>query len=41
MSNIMNEAEVMVLSGHSRKDTLGIYQNMGIEDLREKYERVF
>ncbi len=41
MSNIMNEAEVMVLSGHSRKDTLGIYQHMGIEDLREKYERVF
>lgn len=41
MSNIMNEAEVMVLSGHLRKDTLGIYQHMGIEDLREKYERVF
>lgn len=41
MSNIMNEAEVMVLSGHVRKDTLGIYQHMGIEDLRIKYEKVF
>lgn len=37
MSCVMNEAELMVLSGHTHKETLGIYQHLSVDDLKDKY----
>jgi len=35
----MTDAELQLISGHSRKDTLGIYQHLGMSPaIRAKYE---
>ena len=41
LSTVMNESEVMTLSGHASKDTLAIYQHLSIADLQEKYRSIF
>jgi integrase/recombinase XerD len=41
MSGVMSESEVMVLSGHAKKDTLAIYQHLSVDGLKYKYARVY
>lgn len=41
MSSVMSESEVMILSGHAKKDTLAIYQHLTVESLKAKYTEVY